>query len=100
MQAIGVLGRGGLGGLGPPLKKYLAWQNRNEWLGRKEIDSLTEKNWKAQLSIVQKQNMASIPLFLHILPVFSQVFVWFLPYLHIFLPQQLGRTDLKNFASP
>ena len=42
--AIGVLGGGGLG---PPWQKYLAWQNRIGWLGRKEIDSLAEKNWKA-----------------------------------------------------
>ena len=89
---------GGDWGLGPPLKKYVAWQNRNEWLGRKEIDSFADKELES--SIVPKQNMASIPLFLHILPVFCQVFVWFLPYLHIFLQQQLGRTDKKNSASP
>ena len=34
-------------GLGPPWQKYFAWQNRNGQLGRKEIDSLAEKNWKA-----------------------------------------------------
>ena len=39
---IGVL-RGGPGGpWPPPWQKYLTWQNRNVWLGRKEIDSLAE----------------------------------------------------------
>ena len=41
---IGVLGGGALA---PPWQKYLAWQNRIGWLGRKEIDTLAEKNWKA-----------------------------------------------------
>ena len=35
---IGVPGEGGA------WQKYLAWQNRIGWLGRKEIDSLAEKN--------------------------------------------------------
>ena len=47
VTGIGVPGGGGRGGLGPPWQKYLAWQNRIGWLGRKEIDSLAEKNWKA-----------------------------------------------------
>ena len=28
-------------------QKKLAWQNRNRWLGRKEMDSLAENNWRA-----------------------------------------------------
>ena len=43
---IGVPGGGPGGPWLPPWQKYLAWQNRIGWLGRKEIDSLAEKNWK------------------------------------------------------
>ena len=65
---IGVLGGGGRGGLGPPPAKifslaeqnWVAWQKRNWQFGRKELEKL--KN--------QKQNLASSPLFLHILPIF------------------------------
>ena len=35
------------GALAPLWQKYLAWQNRIGWLGRKEIDTLAEKNWRA-----------------------------------------------------
>ena len=47
MGSIGVLGGGPGGPWPPPWQKCLAWQNRIGWLGRKEIDSLAEKNWKA-----------------------------------------------------
>ena len=47
VTGIGVPGGGAGGALAPPLQKYVAWQNRNGQLGRKEIDSLAEKNWKA-----------------------------------------------------
>ena len=88
VKVIGVPGGGGagLGPWPPPWQNYLAWQNRNGWLGRNEIDSLAEKKKRKSLK-VQKQNMASIPLFLHILAIFLPIlsvfspFVWFLPYI-------------------
>ena len=73
-SCIGVLEGGPRGPWSPLAKifslaeqKWVAWQKRNWQFGRKELESLK----------VQKQNMASIPLFLHILSSF-------LPSLYVF----------------
>ena len=90
--------------MAPPWQKYLAWQNRIGWLGRKEIDSLAEKISMLKSAETEHGEHSPFPSYFANFSakfrLFSAIFVWFLPYLPIFLPVlPVFESSSSNFCS-